>query len=81
MQWIFTFASLFLAYSVWKRECTVPGCGVLCKGCLESKAITEYDVDVECFDAYGSSDSHRLKLLVKENEPPTLLNLPGKIYP
>ena len=37
-------------------------------------------MEFECYDAYGSSDTKNLTLLVAENEAPVLLNLPGKTY-
>ena len=37
-----------------------------------------YTIELECMDAYGSSDTKNLTVVVLENESPILTNLPGK---
>ena len=71
-----------LAYSVWKKNCSDPECGPICDGagCMNFQLIKEYFMEFECYDAYGSSDTKNLTLLVAENEAPVLFNLPGKTY-
>ena len=70
----------FLAYSVWKKNCSSPGCGLVCEGagCLNYYETNEYTIELECTDAYGSSDTKNLTIVVNENESPVLTNLPGK---
>ena len=71
---------LFLAYSVWKKNCSSPRCGPVCEsiGCMNFHETNEYNIELECMDAYGSSDIKTLTIIVNENKSPVLTNLPGK---
>ena len=72
---------LFVAYSIWKKECSEPRCGQmydLSASCFNSQITNNSYIEIECRDAYGSSDALNLTLTVAGNEKPVLLNLPGK---
>ena len=47
------------------------------KGCLNYQIADVYEIEVECKDAFGSSDKKVLTLYVDVNEAPEILNLPG----
>ena len=47
-------------------------------GCMNYHETNEYIIELGCMDAYGSSDTKILTIVVAENESPVLTNLPGK---
>ena len=47
-------------------------------GCMNYYETNEYIIELQCVDAYGSSDNKNLTIVVTENESPVLTNLPGK---
>ncbi|KAL3882938.1 hypothetical protein ACJMK2_029240 [Sinanodonta woodiana] len=68
-------------FTLYKKSCNSPGCGVICdtNGCLDHDVTTSYVIGITCYDGYGSSDSGTFTMYVRQNDPPIFTNLPNSI--
>lgn len=74
---IYSFVNLFYtAWSIYRLACQRPGCEDDCPkniGCFTHDTTTNnrFDIDIQCWDAYGSTVSSTFTMNLQDNTPPS----------